>query len=134
MEKLITSDEQNGLYRQTPATPEKEAPFFFVHSDYKAIKIFHDDVLYIEGLKDYVKIFLTLQSRPILTRLNLKRIGAKLPSKDFCRIHNSYIVSFNKIMSIQKTQVLVQENAIPIGGKFAEEFRKKYKGSVVNDQ
>jgi DNA-binding LytR/AlgR family response regulator len=101
-------------------------PFFFVHSEYKEIKIFFDDILYIEGLKDYVKIFLINQPRPILTRLNLKAIEAKLPPQRFTRIHNSFIVSLSKIESSQKSQVFIRQQAIPIGDKYAAEFRKKY--------
>jgi DNA-binding LytR/AlgR family response regulator len=105
---------------------------FFVHSEYKEIKIFCNDILYIEGLKDYVKIFLRSQSRPILTRLNLKGIESKLPANQFCRIHNSFIVSLSKINSTQKQQVFIGEIAIPIGDRFAEDFRGKY-GSIHNN-
>lgn len=101
--------------------------FFFVHAEYREIKILFDDVLYVEGLKDYVKIFLASQSRPILTRLNLKAMDAKLPPTTFCRIHNSFIVSLPKIDSIQKAQVFIGPNAIPIGEKFAENFANKYR-------
>ncbi len=101
--------------------------FFFVHSEYKEIKLFYDDVLYVEGLKDYVKIFVQSQQRPILTRLNLKAMENKLPQKQFCRIHNSYIVSLNKISSFQKAQVFIKENILPISDKYAELFEAKYK-------
>lgn len=101
--------------------------FFFVHSEYKEIKLFFDDILYVEGLKDYVKIFLKSQSRPILTRLNLKAMESKLPSEKFCRIHNSYIVSMDKISSIQKSQVYVGAIALPIGDKYVDAFEVKYK-------
>jgi DNA-binding LytR/AlgR family response regulator len=103
--------------------------FFFVHSEYKEIKIFHDDILYVEGLKDYVKIFLQSQQRPILTRLNLKGIESRLLPEYFCRIHNSFIVSLPKIDSIQKLQIFIGKITIPIGERFAEDFRKKYKST-----
>ena len=103
-----------------------EPGFFFVHAEYKEIKLFYDDVLYVEGLKDYVKIFTAKQQFPILTRMNLKAIETKLPSNHFARIHNSFIVSLNKIKSFQKSQVFIGSVSIPIGEKYAEEFRKKY--------
>lgn len=108
--------------------PAKEPGFFFVHSEYREIKIFFDDVLYVEGLKDYVKVFLEKEKHPILTRLNLKAIEAKLPGDQFVRIHNSFIVSLKKIRSFQKSQVFVGAMAIPIGEKYSESFRKRYLG------
>jgi DNA-binding LytR/AlgR family response regulator len=104
--------------------------FFFVHSEYKEVKIYHDQIKYIEGLKDYVKIFLTTQDRPILTRLNLKGIESKLIPDQFSRVHNSYIVSLSKITSIQKSQLYIDKLCIPIGEKFAPGFERKY-GSTV---
>jgi DNA-binding LytR/AlgR family response regulator len=106
-----------------------EHSFFFVHAEYKEIKIFHHQILYIEGLKDYVKIFLNTQDRPILTRMNLKAMESKLLSDQFCRIHNSYIVSLPKITSTLKSQVFIKDTSIPVGDKFAAEFFKKYKST-----
>jgi DNA-binding LytR/AlgR family response regulator len=108
-----------------PPAP-KEPGFFFVHSEYREIKIFYDDILYIEGLKDYVKIFTDKQVHPILTRLNLKAVEGKLPSTEFARIHNSFIVPLKRIKSFQKSQVFIGTTAIPIGEKYAEEFRRVY--------
>jgi DNA-binding LytR/AlgR family response regulator len=105
---------------------ESSDSFFFVHSEYKEIKILCNDILYVEGLKDYVKIFLRSQTRPVLTRLNLKGIESKLPAAQFCRIHNSFIVSLSKINSSQKQQVFIGDIAIPIGDRYADDFRKKY--------
>lgn len=83
-----------------------------------------DDILYVEGLKDYVKIFLTSQTRPIMTRMNLKAIETKLPPKLFCRIHNSFIIPYSKIKSFQRSQVFIGTTPIPVGDKYAADFRK----------
>jgi DNA-binding LytR/AlgR family response regulator len=108
--------------------PDKaKEEFFFVHAEYKEIKIFFDNIRYVEGLKDYVKIFLTTQTRPILTRLNLKAMERKLPADQFARVHNSFIVSLSKITSSLKSQVFIQDTAIPVGDKFADDFEKKYR-------
>jgi DNA-binding LytR/AlgR family response regulator len=101
--------------------------FFFVYSEYKEIKIFYEDVQFVEGLKDYVKIFLKSRPHPVLTRLNLKAMEAKLPDDSFCRVHNSFIVSLSKIESAQKSQVFVGGRPIPVGDKFAEAFQARYK-------
>ena len=105
--------------------PEKA--YLFVYSEYKEIKIDTQSIEYIEGLKDYVKIFLNNQTRPILTRLNLKAIEKKLPENQFCRIHQSFIVSLEKITSFQKSHVFIGHRSLPIGEKYVEVFLKTYK-------
>jgi DNA-binding LytR/AlgR family response regulator len=104
----------------------KSGQSFVIHANYKKIKIFYDDVLYIEGLKDYVKIFLISSSKAILTRMNLKGIESILPSDIFFRIHNSFIVNLTKISSFQKNQVFVNKIVLPVGEKFSTAFEKKY--------
>lgn len=104
-----------------------ERGFCFVHSEYKEIKLYYDEILYIEGLKDYVKIYTSQQTRPILTRLNLKAMESKLPTELFCRVHLSYIVSLQKITSFQKTKLLIGKQEIPIGNKFSEQFEAQYR-------
>jgi DNA-binding LytR/AlgR family response regulator len=110
---------------ELPVLVEEQA-HFFVHSEYKKIKLFYDEILYIEGLKDYVKIFTKDNARPILTRMNLRRIENKLVEAQFCRVHQSYIVSLDKISSFQKTKLLINKQEIPIGRSFLESFRAKY--------
>lgn len=101
---------------------------FVVHSNYKKVKLFSNDVLYIEGLKDYVKIFLT-SSKVILTRQNLKGMEGLLPPNDFFRIHNSFIVNLSKITSFQKNQVFIDKKALPVGEKFSSAFETRYRAS-----
>jgi DNA-binding LytR/AlgR family response regulator len=112
--------------KENAVSVSDENNYFFIHAEYKQIKIYFDDVLYVEGLKDYVKIFLKNQPKPILTRLNLKMMEKKLPSNTFCRVHHSFIVSLPKITSFQKTKLLIAKQEIPIGKKFAELFEQKY--------
>lgn len=100
--------------------------YFFVHSEYNKIKIFEKDILYIEGLKDYVKIYLVTEPKPIVTRVNLKSMESKLSQLKFCRIHQSFIVSLDKIKSVQKTKLVVGDLELPIGQKYAEGFSDKY--------
>lgn len=104
-----------------------ERGFCFIYSEYKEIKLYYDEILYIEGLKDYVKIYTSQQARPILTRLNLKAMESKLPADLFCRVHLSYIVSLQKITSIQKAKLQIGQQEIPIGNKFSEQFEAQYR-------
>jgi len=116
------------LKNPAAAVPAEPASIF-VYAEYKEVKILLSDILYIEGLKDYVKIFIDGQTRPVLTRMNLKAMEARLPEHQFCRIHNSYIISLSRIDGVQKSQLFIGTLAIPIGDKFADTFRKRYHGT-----
>jgi len=100
--------------------------YFFIFSEYREIKIFYDDVLYIEGLKDYVKIYTTQQLKPYLSRLTLKAVEAKLPDPLFCRVHKSFIVSLARISSSQRTNLFIGKQEIPVGSSYASSFEHKY--------
>jgi DNA-binding LytR/AlgR family response regulator len=103
-------------------SPDPQRDFLFVRSEYQLVKITLGDILYIEGLKDYVKIF--SGPKPVFSHQNLKTIESKLPSKDFIRIHKSYIVSVKKIEVIQKNFVVIGGNEIPIGDSYREQLYK----------
>ncbi|MFN8355926.1 MAG: LytTR family DNA-binding domain-containing protein [Spirosomataceae bacterium] len=111
--------------KQQSSAP-KERGFFVVYAEYKQVKIYFDEITYIEGLKDYVKIYVNFQLKPILTRLNLKGIESKLPMEQFCRVHLSFIVALDKITSFVKYKLLIGKTEIPIGKKFLESFEQKY--------
>jgi len=123
--KAVNKAREQFYFKRLNADNQEDL-FFFVRAEYKEIKIFFKDILYVEGLKDYVKIFLNAQPRPVMTRMNLKAIEAKLPSELFCRIHNSFIVPFSRISSFQRSQVFIGQTTIPVGDKYAADFRKRY--------
>ena len=102
--------------------PEQPLNFIFVRSDYQMVKINLDEVLYIEGLKDYVKIF--CGPKPVFSHQNLKAIEGKLPSTRFVRVHKSYIVSIKKIESVQKSALRLGGQEIPIGDMYREQLFK----------
>ncbi|HTQ64886.1 MAG TPA: LytTR family DNA-binding domain-containing protein [Puia sp.] len=94
--------------------------YIFVKSDYQMIKINLKDILYIEGLDDYIKIYMPQKS--ILTLMTLKTITQKLPSKEFLRVHRSYIVPVSKIENVSKSKIKVADKEIPIGVSYSESF------------
>jgi DNA-binding LytR/AlgR family response regulator len=94
--------------------------YIFVKSDYQMTKINLKEILYIEGLDDYIKIYLAQKS--ILTLMTLKTISQKLPSKEFLRIHRSYIVPISKIDNISKSRVKIGDTEIPIGISYSDSF------------
>lgn len=99
---------------------EVQDGYIFVKSDYQMTKIYLKDILYIEGLDDYIKIYLSQKS--ILTLMTLKTITQKLPSKEFLRVHRSYIVPISKIENISKSKVKIGDKEIPIGISYSESF------------
>lgn len=98
--------------------------FISVKSEYKTYKILFEDILYVEGLKDYVKIHTT--NKTILTRLNVKGIESKLPADKFIRIHRSFIVSLSKIESYQKAQITIEKKTLPIGKTYLQDFERSF--------
>jgi two-component system, LytTR family, response regulator len=100
---------------------EKSEQFIMVKSDYQTQKINLNDITYIEGLKDYVKIYLTT-GKPVITLNSLRNMAEKLPAGNFVRVHKSYIVSISKIGSISRNRIIIGEKWIPIGDNFKDEF------------
>lgn len=93
--------------------------FIFIRAEYKLIKINFDDILYIEGLKDYSKIYTTpAAGKAIITLQNLKSFEEKLSPNDFIRVHRSYIVSLSKIDVIHKNSILIGKHEIPVSDGF----------------
>jgi DNA-binding LytR/AlgR family response regulator len=96
----------------------------FVNADYSLVKIKTEEIMFIEGLKDYVKINLNSSNKPIVTRMTMKAIEEKLPSSDFFRVHKSFIVSLDKIESIRNLKIKIGNAQIPISESYSEEFFK----------
>ena len=94
--------------------------FIFVKADYKLVKIDYKDILYIEGLKDYIKIYTGV--KPVLTLLSLKSVEEKLPSDDFVRVHRSFIVAVKKIQFIQRNFIHIGTREIPISDNYKEQL------------
>ncbi|RFS15956.1 LytTR family DNA-binding domain-containing protein [Emticicia sp. C21] len=108
-----------------PATKADEFPeFFFINVEYSLVKIVIKDITHIEGLKDYIKIFLTTQTKPILTKSTMKAIEEKLPSKQFMRIHKSFIVNTDKIESIRGQRIKIGIHDIPVSESSIDELLK----------
>lgn len=108
---------------QDPPIPVPENNFIDIKVDYQTVRIPLDDILYVEGLKDYVKVF--TKDKMFLTRLNLKGIESKLPSSQLMRIHRSYIVSMSKITAFNKSQIFIGNTQIPIGNSYQEKIMEK---------
>jgi DNA-binding LytR/AlgR family response regulator len=100
------------------------ANHFFVNVEYSLVKILVDEITHIEGMKDYVKIFVTSAKRPILTKSTLKGIEEKLPVKRFLRVHKSFIINVDKLQSIRNHQITIGDHEIPVSEANMEELMK----------
>ena len=102
---------RNGEKGAGDAPPEE----FFVHVEYTLVKIVVADIEYVEGLKDYIKIYISSSTKPVLTRMSLKSIEEKLPAGAFIRTHKSFLVATRKITAVKRDLVCIKEKEIPIG-------------------
>lgn len=112
------------LKNKSQTNPANVPDYIFINSEYNLLKINLSDILYIEGLKDYVKIFVSKQDRPILSRMNIKAVEEKLPSERFIRVHKSFIISTDKIESIRKSRIRIGEAEVPLSDNFKDELMK----------
>ena len=106
-------------FRTQPKT-NTDAGYFFVNVDYSLIKVITADIIYIEGLKDYIKIHLKSSQRPVVTRLAMKTIEEQLPANAFIRIHKSYIVSIAFITATRKSSLFINTLELPISDNYRE--------------
>jgi len=105
---------------------EKTDQFIFIRADYSLLKINTTDIVYIEGLDDYLKIHLQNQ-KTIVTRMTMKSILDKLPYKEFIRIHRSFIIPLSRVQSVRNRMVMVDGNQIAIGSSYEESFYDIFK-------
>lgn len=103
--------------------------FIFVKTEHKIQKVYLNDILFIEGLKDYISIFTPAER--IITLQNMKKMEDALPEKHFIRVHKSYIVSLNKIDSIERSRIFIKDKIIPVGDTYREEFFKIVDGKNI---
>ncbi|MDO5664986.1 MAG: LytTR family DNA-binding domain-containing protein [Bacteroidia bacterium] len=101
---------------------ESEVSGIFVRSDYKLVHILFDDILLVEGLKDYIKIFTDKEAKPTLTLMSMKVMEDELPSGRFIRVHRSFIVNRDKIARIDKNRIVIGKYEVPIGETYRKSF------------
>ncbi|HOH83276.1 MAG TPA: LytTR family DNA-binding domain-containing protein [Bacteroidales bacterium] len=119
-------------FEKTKATANTPLPYIYVKSEYKLIKINLDHILYIEGLKDYVKIFIVDKNKPVLTLMSLKLLEQQLPHEIFMRIHRSYIINLNYIEQVERNQVVIKNTRISIADIYKESFLRHIASRSVN--
>jgi len=123
---LKAANKAHELYnlKHQPTATAAAAEYLFVNAEYNLVKVNIRDIVYIEGLKDYIKIFLVNVSRPIITRMSLKAIDEKLPADKFIRVHKSFIVSIDKMVSIRKGKISIGNVQVPISEHYKENLHR----------
>jgi DNA-binding LytR/AlgR family response regulator len=109
----------------TAVASEPMEDFFFVNVEYSLVRISIPQISHIEGLKDYVKIYLEGERRPVLTKLTMKSLEAKVIPHGFMRVHKSYIVNLRKIESIKQQRITISTFDIPVSDSHAAELMEK---------
>jgi DNA-binding LytR/AlgR family response regulator len=99
---------------------EESQPYFFINADYSLVKVVFADIMWVEGLKDYLKIHLKSSSKPLVARLTMKAMEEQLPSSTFVRVQKSFIVSKDYITSIRKNSVFINDIEIPVGDNYKD--------------
>ncbi len=118
VEKLIALEQKASI--KVDANNE----FLFLKSDYKIKRINFNDILYIEGLKDYVKVYTSTQVKPVLSLASLKSLESKLPPEMFMRVHRSFIVNLEKINTIERSRIVFDKIYIPVSDQYKEKFQE----------
>jgi two-component system response regulator LytT len=116
---LLQSQEVSNQIQAVTADDE----FIFLKVEYQWVRISLKDILYIESLKDYVKVHLDDTQKTVLSLISLKALEEKLPSAKFMRIHRSFIVCLDKINAISKNSVFIGKTEITVGEQYKEAFK-----------
>lgn len=105
--------------------------YFFVKCEHKLVRIRFDRILYVEGLKDYVKIHLADGARPILSLMSLRAVEAALPRDRFFRIHRSFIVNIDKVEVFERGQIQIAGKLVPVSDSYKEQVQGYINASLL---
>ena len=118
--------------RQASVRPERNRRFAFIKTDGEYRNIDFDQILYIEGMKDYVLIHLESETEPIVTHMTMKAIEEKLPSDMFMRVHRSYIVALDKITAIDSCEdILIDRISVPVSNSYRKDIERYVKENLL---
>jgi len=107
-----------------PQSIEANNQFLFLKSEYKIRRINFNDILYIEGLKDYIKVYTEGEDKPILSLNSIKSLEQKLPEDRFMRVHRSFIVNLDRIDTIERSRIIFGKTYIPVSDQYKDKFQE----------
>jgi two-component system, LytTR family, response regulator len=105
-------------------TVQPSAEYFFLNIDYSQVKVMFDDIIWIEGLRDYIKVNLKSTKKPLIARTSLKAIELELPQNKFIRIHKSWLVAISEITAVRKNSIFIKEMELSVGETFRDAMEK----------
>lgn len=112
------------LEKGVPDQVEANSEFLFIKSDYKIKRINFNEILYIEGLKDYVKVYTQSSPKPVMSLTTMKLLESKLPEARFMRVHRSFIVNLEKIDTIERSRIVFGKTYIPVSDQYKVKFQE----------
>lgn len=119
------------LHQKQPEQIQSNEDFLFIKSEYKIVRIKLNDIKYIEGMREYIRIHLT-NEKPIMTLLSMKAMEAQLTNKKFMRVHRSYIVNLDKITTIERNRIVFDKVYIPISDQYKDKFQQFIEGNFLS--
>lgn len=111
------------LLKSTPEKLNANAEHLFLKSEYKIVRIEIGKILYIESMREYIRIHLE-NAKPVMSLLSMKNIEQKLPSDRFMRVHRSYIVNLEKMTTIERNRIIFDKKFIPVSDQYKDAFQK----------
>ena len=114
--------ELRSLKQQAKGNPPND--YMFLNVDYSQVKLMFNDIIWMEGLRDYIKIHFKSTNKPMVVRASFKSIETELPPRKFIRIHKSYIISVDSITAIRKNSIFIKDLELPIGETFRADVEK----------
>ena len=124
------ADDQMKLINSSQQTDPVMNNFIFIKANKKVYKVSIDDIYYIEGLGDYIKVH--LKDSHLVTNLSMKKMEDLLPSKEFLRIHKSFIIRYDKIATIEGNLVEINKQKLPVGNNYRQEFFEKINRNIIS--
>lgn len=124
----------NGANGETTEDNDDEKKSIFIKTDYKLVQIELDKILYVEGMKDYVKIHMEDQQFPILSLMSMKALESALPAKRFMRVHRSYIVQASKIKEVERNRIVFGKTYIPVSDSYKDAFQEFIDKRMLTNQ
>ncbi|GAB2785061.1 LytTR family DNA-binding domain-containing protein [Rhabdobacter roseus] len=112
------------VHRAAPAAADPKEEYLFLKVEYQLVRVAFADILYIEGLKDYVKVHLKSDQKPVLSLTSLKALEEKLPTTHFMRVHRSFIVNLDKIAAVTRNSIQIDHSTIPVSDQYKETFNE----------
>lgn len=119
------------VHEKQPEQLQSNEDFLFIKSEYKIVRIKLDDIKYIEGMREYIRIHL-VNEEPIMTLLSMKAMEAQLSNKNFMRVHRSFIVNLNKITIIERNRIVFDKVYIPVSEQYKEKFQQFVEGNFLS--